>query len=144
MRLSVNVRFISRILLVASVLSALAACGDNSVERTGSSQISDSGGDAGEESKGAPERFDATAADADSEGPYAVSGAIDFKYAAISSTQNVDGSSGERVSTFDDLIDVLGVMHYPLVSADTPAPMAGFPIILFHVDLHLGTNDRPH
>jgi hypothetical protein len=136
MRFSVNVRFIFRILLIISLLSVISACGGSSVGGNGPSQNSDIGGDTGEKPKGAPERFDATAADAGSEGPYAISSAIDFKYTAIPATQNIDGSSGERVSTFDDLIDVLGVIHYPLVSADASVPAAGFPIILFQHGRH--------
>jgi hypothetical protein len=136
MRFSVNVRFSFRVLLIVSSLSIFSACGGSSVARTVPNQDSDVGGDTGKELKGAPERFDATAADADSGGQYAVSSAIDFKYTAIPATRNVDGSSGERVSIFDDLIDVLGVIHYPLASADTSAPAAGFPIILFQHGRH--------
>ncbi|MFQ3200700.1 MAG: hypothetical protein ACI9SK_001427 [Zhongshania sp.] len=136
MRLSVNMRFSFRIFLIASSLSIFSACGGSSVGRSVPNQDSDIVGDTGKELKGAPERFDATAADADLEGQYAGSSAIDFKYTAIPATRNVDGSSGERVSVFDDLIDVLGVIHYPLVSADTSAPAAGFPIILFQHGRH--------
>jgi hypothetical protein len=88
------------------------------------------------EPKGAPERFDKTAADADTEGPYATSGPIDFKYTPVLATRNINDEDGSSVSTFGELIDVLGVIHYPIISADVPAPTNGFPIILFQHGRH--------
>jgi hypothetical protein len=88
------------------------------------------------EPKGAPERFNTTAADADTEGPYATSGPIDFKYDPVLATKDINDEDGSSVSTFTVPIDVLGVIHYPITSADVAAPSNGFPIILFQHGRH--------
>ena len=51
-------------------------------------------------------------------------------------TRNIDDSNGSTVDQFTDPVDILGVIHYPQVDADTELPEAGFPLILFQHGRH--------
>jgi hypothetical protein len=128
-----------KLVLAGCLVASISGCGGASsaapvtptpLEKT------DPGDDPVVEPKGAPERFDTSAADADTEGPYAISGPIDFKYTPVLATKDINDANGSSVSTFAEPIDVLGVIHYPIISADVPAPINGFPIILFQHGRH--------
>jgi len=54
----------------------------------------------------------------------------------VLATKDINDADGSSVSAFADPIDVLGVIHYPLVTVDMPAPVGGFPIILFQHGRH--------
>jgi hypothetical protein len=165
MRPYMNIKLILQVLLTASLLTSVAACGGSGSSSgdtgtgdsgtgdsgtgdsgtgdsgtgdsgTGDNGTGDTGGETGTPPKGSPERFDGQSPDADTEGSYAISGPVDFKYLPISTTRNIDDSTGVRVSTFDDPTDVLGVIHYPLIDDETVVPEAGFPIILFQHGRH--------
>lgn len=90
---------------------------------------------------GAPLRFSGTAPDIDVVGPYAVSDAIDYKYQPVDASEDIveDTSSPDLHTTtklFDEQVDILGVIRYPVLSAGASAPANGFPLILFQHGRH--------
>lgn len=78
-------------------------------------------------------RFDKTAPDVDVAGPYAAMTSIDYDYGFIPVTSRIDANLA-RTETFN--ADVKGVLHYPIVTAETPAPAEGFPVIIFQHGRH--------
>ncbi len=81
-------------------------------------------------------RFDGVAPDVDVAGEYAIAGPIDYRYAAVTATRNIDDSDGSSVDSFSDPVDILGVIHYPQLGADAEIPAGGFPLILFQHGRH--------
>lgn len=125
--------------VVLSVFSAalLAACsGSPGTERTDTPIIDDP-----IEPRGAPLRYSDTAPDVDVAGPYAVSEAIDYKYQPVDASEDIveDTSSPDLNTTtklFDEQVDILGVIRYPLLPAGAAVPEGGFPVMLFQHGRH--------
>ncbi|MDX1504922.1 MAG: hypothetical protein R3221_04350 [Spongiibacter sp.] len=67
---------------------------------------------------------------------YPASGAIDYRYEPVVATQNIDDDTGLSTSEFSDPVDILGVIHYPLIDAEHAPPAEGFPLILFQHGRH--------
>lgn len=80
-------------------------------------------------------RFSGVSPDVDARGPWAVSAATDYRYAAIPGTQNLN-DDGTRADTYPVDMDVLGVIRYPLPTPGQSAPANGFPVILFQHGRH--------
>lgn len=90
---------------------------------------------------GAPLRYSGTAPDIDVPGPYAVSDAIDYKYFPVDASEDIveDTSSPDLHTTtklFDEQVDILGVIRYPVLPAGESPPAGGFPVILFQHGRH--------
>ena len=131
-----KLRFARPFCVAMVLLTGLAACG-------GSGGGSSSGGGELVEPSPPPEpprfsetRFDAVAPDADTAGRYSVVGPLDYRYVPVMATRNIDDSNGSTVDQFTDPVDILGVIHYPQIDADTELPEAGFPLILFQHGRH--------
>lgn len=130
-------RFSRQLCASVFLISGLVACGGSS------SGSSPGGGDVVAPPAPEPEppsfsetRFDTVAPDADTTGSYAVVGPLDYRYAPVMATRNIDDSNGSTVDQFTDPVDILGVIHYPQIDADTELPEAGFPLILFQHGRH--------
>jgi len=125
--------------IVGSALMLLTACGGSG----GSSGSGEEGGVVDDPTPPVVEtpvfsesRFDGAAPDADTEGPYQIAGPIDYRYAAVMATRNIDDSDGTSVDQFADPVDILGVIHYPVVDSASDIPEDGFPLILFQHGRH--------
>lgn len=111
------------VLLLLSLV--LSACGRSSAPASG-----------GAKDEPAPvTRWSGVAPDTDVTGPYTVSAAIDYRYAAIPGTRNIN-DDGTRADTYPVDMDVLGVIRYPLPTAGVLEPAGGFPVLLFQHGRH--------
>ena len=89
----------------------------------------------------APLRYSGTAPDIDVAGPYVVSEAIDYRYLPVDASEDIieDTASPDLHTTtklFDEQVDILGVIRYPVLAPGVSAPKDGFPVILFQHGRH--------